>query len=384
MSAAAKDAPAEEVAATKPIVADTVNVAEGVAYPKKYYEYKYLDLHYDGKSDRSVDKNGSEKYKTAQNAPLDYVSQLQKDLIDLGYLPAKSYVTNKPNDDGYFGGGTRRAVERFQYHAKRLYRMSKSGEFADITKEEIFKGRGDGVCDHETALAIREWVDKSWVVPLGRVKIVQFQLPSGHTVKLREDAAEAWKEIVETVTALGGTLDGPYGDSLRPLSQKASDGASAISLHYTGRAVDLCQPLADQGNRHYYLEIDPKQGSSRRPYWKIHCSTEKEPNLEKTIVKFETGDKICVNLGQPGKTYRIPEGNYIDLTGMIMKGTGFARIQAKNNWEGKVWKRAEWWHFQYMPDLQRSWLDEMEAIGISEATLVKNGWSLDLMDKKPK
>ena len=101
------------------------------------------------------------------------------------------------------------------------------------------------------------------------------------------------------------------------------------------------------------------------------------------IVKLETGDKVCVNLSQPKKTFKIPEGNYIDLTKLTRKEGKFERISAKKNWERKVWKLAEWWHFQYEANLQRSWLDEMEAIGISEATLVRNGWSLGLMDKDP-
>lgn len=47
-------------------------------------------------------------------------------------------------------------------------------------------------------------------------------------------------------------------------------------------------------------------------------------------------------------------------------------------------KRAGWWHFQYTADLERSWLDEMEAIGINEATLVEKGWTLSAMDRRPR
>ena len=50
--------------------------------------------------------------------------------------------------------------------------------------------------------------------------------------------------------------------------------------------------------------------------------------------------------------------------------------RAQANWNSAYNKR-EWWHFQYMIDLQPTFLDEMELIGVSEADLRAAGWSTD-------
>lgn len=359
--------------------------AEQVVEVKKYYEDSTLNLHYVNGQDCSIDVNGASSGRHKQNAPYDFVTQLQKDLIVLGYLPEKSYTSKKANDDGYFGNGTKRTVMRFQNHAKRLYRMKKDGVFSDIVEKDVFAGRSDGVCDYATAKEIRKWVDNSWVLPLGRFKVKQLKLSSGVSIKLREDVADAWLAIVEKVAALGGVLDAPYGDSLRPLSVRGSSGSSIRSFHYAGRAADLNQGLADPGTqKRYYLEKDGfKDGDPNRPFWRLYCKTEMLPNADGTIVEFDKGDVTCVNLSSPDQTYKIPKGNYIDLTKLITSDAVFERISAHNNWEGKVWKRAEWWHFQYAINKEQTWLDEMEAIGVSEAALVKAGWGLDEMDKPP-
>jgi hypothetical protein len=70
------------------------------------------------------------------------------------------------------------------------------------------------------------------------------------------------------------------------------------------------------------------------------------------------------------------DGYYIDLTEMItappnepeLKGL-FEAIPARKGWEGESTKR-EWWHFQYIPGKQETFLDEMELIGKGEADLL--------------
>jgi hypothetical protein len=50
--------------------------------------------------------------------------------------------------------------------------------------------------------------------------------------------------IVQRVAAAGGTLDGPYGDTTRPLHPNMKAGASHYSFHYSGRAVDRVVALS--------------------------------------------------------------------------------------------------------------------------------------------
>src|SRR5688500_525699 len=90
--------------------------AQVILFPPNYWDFATLDLHYTDKTDYSVDNAGAKKYKKTQTAPLNYVTDVQNDLIKLGYLKAGSA-------DGAFGPGAKRALTRFQRHAKRVYRM---------------------------------------------------------------------------------------------------------------------------------------------------------------------------------------------------------------------------------------------------------------------
>jgi len=52
-------------------------------------------------------------------------------------------------------------------------------------------------------------------------------------------------------------------------------------------------------------------------------------------------------------------------------------------WEAD-YNKAEWWHFQYKPDKQATFLDEMELIGYTEQRLRLCGWPTDeMLDHAP-
>lgn len=359
-----KELAAKKKAQTVALTKNAVTQVEGVVYPKNYYEFEKLELLYKDKTNRSVDENGSKKYTIEQNVPLQYVTQLQKDLITLGYLPTMSYDKNQDTADGYFGGMTGRAVLRFKRHAKRLYRMKKDEIIDDVKVGETFIGAEDAVCNYATAKEIRKWIDKAWVNPVGRFELVDI----GNKGSLRKDAAEEWKKIIVSILAKGGSVGQTYGDSLRPLQKFAKAGASNYSLHYSGRAVDLNQKLADPGlQRRYFVAKDEISG---KMYWRIFCKTEMQNATQG--IKYEKG-KIKFWDFFEKKEKPIPEGFYLDITAEIEVSGKFLRIPAWNGWESNS-GLTEWWHYYYSLEIQPTFLDEMELIGFTEADVRQKGW----------
>jgi len=332
-----------------------------VAYPPNYWEYSSLKLCFKDNKDCSIDQVGAKKYKAAANVPGDYVVQLQKHLAALGYLPNKAEY-----QDGHFGGSTARAVLRFQRHAARKYRMPQP----DAADAELFKGAADGVCDSATATEIKKWIDKGWKLPLGRFAVRKLNV-AGVTAPrpiLRVDVADAWEKIVPMVQAKGGVLDGLYGDMMRGVHKTEKVGASRHSLHYTGRAIDICQAYGNPPDRRYYPVEEPSGGKT---WWRVYCKTGRQDGSQGTEIKKRTL-RATFSAGQE----YIPSGYYLDLTELIQSTGEFQRIHAQANWNSAYNKR-EWWHFQYMADLQPTFLDEMELVGVSEADLRAAGWSSD-------
>ena len=80
----------------------------------------------------------------------------------------------------------------------------------------------DGTCDLDTAKEVRKWISNGWVNPVGRFPKTALST-SG---KLRQDAAAAFETVMAAVVKAGGTLEGPYGDTLRPLAKTTKAGAS--------------------------------------------------------------------------------------------------------------------------------------------------------------
>ncbi len=147
---------------------------------------------------------------------------------------------------------------------------------------------------------------------------------------------------MQRIDALGGTIDGPYGDTKRPLMKSISSGASKFSFHICGRAVDL-----NQGNPRYVVVREP-QGS--RLWWRIYCKT--------------------------------PQGQRLDLTAEIEREGLFERIPAQNGWEQDA-RKKEWWHFQWVPGKQKTFQDECELVGITEQQLRAFGYTYADLDHVP-
>ncbi len=291
---------------------------------------------------------------------------LQADLISLGYLP-------KGGDDGNFGKGSTRALKRFQRHAGRRYRVhAVSGLPADVVPALAFKGTADGKADEATRAEIQKWLDNKWKLPLGR-----FAFKKVGDFTLREDVADAWVALSARIKTLGGTVDGPYGDSKRGLGKAKKVGASSFSFHIVGRAIDLQQALANPKGRRYYIVRDADSGA--RDYWRLHCKTSNQDGTQGTL--YEKGALSCQSFN-PSSTFDIPKGYYIDLTAEIEKNGVFERIPAHGGWDTD-YNKTEWWHFQYALDKQATFQDECELVGISEADMKKAGYTVDDMDRKP-
>lgn len=330
-----------------------------VAYPANYWEDAALALGLN-----SVDQNGAKRYKNkSANAPGDYVTQLQRDLITLGYLKAKA-------DDGLYGGPTKRAVARFQRAAARPWRMpSGAGKQQDAAPGELFQGSESGDCDQATALELRKWIDKQWKLPLNRFPFRALQVPGGG--QLRDDVAKLWEEAAAAISAKGGSIDGPYGNTRRQLSTQGTVGSSSSSYHYTGRAIDL-----NQGKREYVYAKEANGSDAAKPFWRIYCKTTDQSGAQGTF--FAKGAVKCwryANSATGGAEYDIPEGYYLDLTAELA-ALKFERIHAHAGWETSQ-KKQEWWHFQYAEEKEKTFLDECELAGISEDQLRKAGWTND-------
>ena len=291
--------------------------------------------------------------------------KVQSDLVTLGYL-------GKGKDDGLWGPGSRRALKRFKRRARSTYRLSVAGKAADCTTGETLKEPADESVTQLTLDEIAGWLKRGWKAPLGR-----FGVTGIGNGKLREDVAEAWLALKTTITGLGGTIDGPYGDTMRPLGKTTKVGASSFSFHIVGRAIDLRQEFTNRPNRRYYVAKDFTAGGPA--YWRIYCTTEKQDATQGT--KHERGAVEYWDFVDK-KSIKIPEGHYLDLTAAIEKSGQFERIPAQSGWED-AYNKTEWWHFQWKADKQDTFQDECELVGISETALKNAGYSEAQLDRGP-
>jgi len=276
---------------------------------------------------------------------------LADDLITLEYLTR--------------GGPEARALQRFQRHAKRAYRMTAAGERSEETP--VYAGPEDGVAHAETLSEIARWLAAGFRLPLAYFSMVRV----GEWGALRQDMAQAWLELAARINALGGTIDGPYGDTKRPLMTAISTGASKFSFHVCGRAVDL-----NQGQKGYFIAREPR---GEQIWWRIYCRTADQTGAQGR--KFDAGSASFYGFAAH-REYPLPAGYYLDLTAEIERAGRFEPTHAQQGWEQNS-RKAEWWHFQWVPGKQATFQDECELIGITEAQLRASGYSDADLDHAP-
>jgi len=277
------------------------------------------------------------------------IGMLNADLITLGYLEP--------------GGSVARALARFQRHAKQIYRKTAAGAPAEDVPG--YTGPEDGVAHQGTLDEIARWLQKGFRVPLGYFKLAEV----GSWGALREEAASAWVGLMTRLRELGGTIDGPYGDTKRPLMKTISTGASKTSFHICGRAVDL-----NQGQTRYYVAKEPRGGET---WWRIYCKTSDQSGAQGQ--RFE-GALVYSFVSK--KESPLPAGFYLDLTAEIQREGLFERIHAQRGWEQHS-RQSEWWHFQWVPGKQETFQDECELVGITEKQLRAAGYTDADLDRAP-
>jgi hypothetical protein len=278
---------------------------------------------------------------------------LADDLITLGY-----------------GGPETRALQRFQRHAKRTYRKTAVGQCSEETP--VYAGPEDGVAHPETLAEIARWLAAGFRLPLAYFPIVKV----GQWGALRQDMAEAWLELAARIKELGGTIDGPYGDTKRPLMTAISTGASKFSFHVCGRALDLNQGGLNQGRKAYFVAREPR---GEQMWWRIYCRTADQTGAQGR--KFDAGSASFYGFAAH-REYPLPAGYYLDLTAEIERAGLFEPIHAQQGWEQNS-RKAEWWHFQWVPWKQATFQDECELIGITEAQLRASGYTDADLDHPP-
>ncbi len=316
----------------------------------------------------SFDDTYAAKSKKIANIPNKYVTAVQRDLITLGYLKAGA-------DDGNFGPGMDRAIRRFQRHAKRSFRFANNIRMDGVP----WVGTVTGICDASTGREIQSWVTKKQRLPVGVYSLVD--IDGG---MLRNDVAKLWQTAIDDVKKKGGTLlpaagtKHKYSDTIRHAKNgfKHTGGNSKRSLHYTGRAIDLSMDPAG-GKGQIWWTIKEDVGSET--FWRLLCKTEQQDGSQGT--KVEAKSKKYYELYHNEGLRNMPAGYYMDLTDEL-SSHGFDRIPSQAGWESTP-KKQEWWHFHYAVDLQETFLDEMELIGVTEDVLKKAGWTEEDMDKKP-
>jgi len=271
------------------------------------------------------------------------------DLATLGY----------PASDG----AASRALTRFQRRALTPYRKTVSGE--SVSETPLYAGPADAIAHPETLEEIARWLSHGYRVPLGYFTLSNI----GNWGRLRQDAAAAWLSLMPQIEALGGSIAGPYGDTKRPIMKTISPGASRYSFHICGRAVDL-----NQGNRSYFPS---RETQGPQTLWRIWCRAADQTGAQGSRVAGIEFHDFLNHTDVP-----LPDGYYFDLTAAIETSGLFERIPAQDGWE-REYQASEWWHFQWVPEKQKTFQDECELIGITEQELRDGGYSDADLDHQP-
>lgn len=169
-------------------------------------------------------------------------------------------------------------------------------------------------------------------------------------VYLRDDVAEAYRNVYETVHAAGGMLTSSGGK--RSLTAHVNSNRSAVSMHYVGRALDLFvySGMVDPRTDPYVVAREPDVSENGETHpsrlYRVYarCSTDNNPDaqlpeeMEVTNAIKYSGDRT------KGETV---SGHLLDLTALFAEH-GFERIRARPQFEqGGSPLSAEWWHYQY-------------------------------------
>lgn len=244
---------------------------------------------------------------------------LQNRLIVLGF--------DGIQPDGIFGAATEDAVERFQASKGIL---------------------DDGIVGPTTAKLLGlEWPSGGASIapngpPLRFVQVAADKVPNYGgfvTLRLREDAAQAWNALREDAHAAGAVVTTAGGvRALTPPGASIGSAQSQTSLHYLGLAFDLAIPTG--GN-------DPQ----RDPYvlaladgrWTVWAASSNADTPEVEV------DAVVIYGGAAAKIKRVRcRRRMINFTALAALH-GFRPIRPRRSFLRGTGSTmgAEWWHFQF-------------------------------------
>ena len=249
------------------------------------------------------------------------VKTVQEMLTRLGFRPGPV--------DGWFGSKTELAVIRFQ-EEHQLYADGIVGPSTWQALQEAMRIQLDEqmnpMIENDNQDGLMNWV---------RVPADQYR--DGYDrFFLREDAAQAYLNVRQTVVDAGGILTSTR--ARRSLNAHVSPSRSATSFHYTGMALDLHVGSGMENRQRDPFVVSPDKDR----YWRVYVRAEGGIDMEIEAVTY--GSR---------KTGRSVTGCFLDLTA-IFRDNGFQPIRARRSFfEGGSWLGAEWWHFQYEKALER-------------------------------
>lgn len=192
---------------------------------------------------------------------------------------------------------------------------------------------------------------------------------------LRADLAPAYLRVFRQVRALGGILTS--SGAIRALAAEAAPGRSRTSLHYTGRAIDLCIHTGMQGPADPYMVVRDG-GPDEAPLWKVFCVSAapdpEDPLYDESLLREGEVEAALWHEGSGCRTVK-RRATYFSLTD-VLAAEGWNRIPARRDWKTS-YLSVEWWHFQHHAglregesrfgdELRRVWrADRVEASGLA-------------------
>ncbi|MGH1387857.1 hypothetical protein [Kordia sp.] len=169
--------------------------------------------------------------------------------------------------------------------------------------------------------------------------------------KIKPDLKNVIDEVKKLTSVEFGIKEIPFGDIGRRISMTTTKaGASNISWHKTGRALDLNQGTSSAVKKGLKWVILKDKGSSPTMQFRLYLKKKLlNPPAQGTTT---TPSKYVVKLTKAqvtkdkfysyyAKAYDI---DLIDVT-EILKDYGFTRIDAHKGWQKNSNKR-EWWHYE--------------------------------------
>jgi hypothetical protein len=156
----------------------------------------------------------------------------------------------------------------------------------------------------------------------------------GAAFVVREDVAEGLRQVLAEVWSRGGVVTS--SGSLRRPEAVVHAARSPVSLHYLGRAVDLCLWSGMQALDDPYVVLR-EGGEDERPRWRVLCVGDPGECEERVVEAMFWRWKV-------GAVPDEREAAFFDLTEVFARW-GWTSIAARAGWRTD-YAATEWWHFE--------------------------------------